>query len=273
MARIIPIALMATIVVRVAFGHQPPIMQYSGKPAAALDFIATATNHWGVDASSASGVLEGVYGVLRFAIADCDQSAMCGLFRAWTESQIPMSADRNGTNTWLGVKCDGVRELIGSRAVCNDTNCWMAAASLHGQVVELDRPKWYEMLGLDAALIDERPDGSVVISAPVEKRAALGGRPWMTIGTNGVAYVNAPPGAGLEPHANEAAREFKARLGRFKNDVKRAFEEFALSETFTGMEAVARNTIVSNLVEAARFTPDEASALGLTNVVEAVSGK
>lgn len=265
---ILTIAVTATCLSNVAIGQPPAIMQYSGNPAAALDFISTATNHWGVDASSAKSVFEGAYGVLRFALADYDQSTMSGLFRIWAEAPIPQSADRDGTNVWLGVKCDGIRALIGSRIVCNDTNCWMSAAAVHGQIVEMDRHKWYELIGLDDSLIEERPDGTVVINAPVEKRAALEGRPWMTIGTNGIVHVNAPPGAGLEPDGNEAARQFKANVGRCKQDVAYALEVFASSEIFVGMDFAKRNAIVSNLVETARLTPAEASSLGLTNVVE-----
>jgi len=247
-------------------------MQYSGNPAATLAFISTATNHWGVDASSAKSVFEGTYGVLRFALADYDQSAMSGLFRIWINAPIPPSSDRDGTNVWLGVKCDGIRALIGSRAVCNDTNCWMSAAALHGQIVEMDRHEWYEFIGLDATLIEERSDGTVIINAPLEKRAALGGRPWMTIGTNGIAYVNSPPGAGLDPDGNDAARQFKGNLGHCKQDAAYALGVFASSETFVGMDFATRNAIVSNMVEAARLTPVEAAALGLTNVVEGVNG-
>ena len=121
--------VMVISLAQIAHGQPSPIMQHSGNPAAALDYISTATNYWGVDASSAKSVFEGVYGVLRFALADYDQSAMSGLFRAWAEAPIPLSADRDGTNVWLGVKCDGIRALVGSRAVCNDTNCWMSAAA------------------------------------------------------------------------------------------------------------------------------------------------
>lgn len=257
----------ATSLAQIALGQPPPIMQYSGNSAAALEFISTATNHWGVDASGARSVFEGAYGVLRFALADYDQSALCGLFRVWAEAPIPPSADRDGTNVWLGVKCDGIRALAGSRAVCNDTNCWMSAAAVHGQIVAMDRHKWYEFIGLDASLIEEQTNGTVVINAPIEKRAALEGRPWMTIDTNGIVFVNAPPGAGLEPDGNEPARKFKASLGHCRQDVGHVLGVFASSETFVGMDFVARNTIVSNLVETARLTPSEAAALGLTNKV------
>jgi len=236
-----------------------------------LSFISTATNHWGVDASSAKSVFEGVYGVLRFALADYDQSAMSWLFRIWTEAPIPQSADRDGTNVWLGIKCDGIRALIGSRVVCNDTNCWMSAAAVHGQIAEMDRHKWYEFIGLDASLIEEQSDGTVIINAPIEKRAALGGRPWMTIGTNGIAYVNAPPNAGLEPDDNDAARQFKENIGHCKQDVAHALGVFASSDTFGGMDFATRNVMVSNMVETARLTTAEAAALGLTNVVQQAS--
>jgi hypothetical protein len=96
---ILTIVATAASIVQIALGQPPPIMQYSGDPAAALSFISTATNHWGVDASSAKSVFEGVYGVLRFALADYDQSAMSGLFCIWTEAPIPQSADRGGLTT------------------------------------------------------------------------------------------------------------------------------------------------------------------------------
>ena len=262
---------MAISLAQIALGQPSPIMQYSGNSAAALEFISTATNHWGVDASSAKSVFEGAYGVLRFAIADYDQSAMSGFFRVWAEAPIPLSADRDGTNVWLGVKCDGIRALVGSRVVCNDTNCWMSAAAVYGQIVEMDRHKWYEFMGLDASLIEERTNGTVVINAPIEKRAALEGRPWMTIDTNGIVFVNAPPGAGLESDCTESARQFKANLGHFKQDVEYVLGVFASSETYVGMDFVTRNAIVSNIVETARLTPAEAAALGLTNVVETIS--
>ncbi len=254
------------------FAKLAPIAQYSDNPEAALAFIATATNHWGNDAASAKSVFEGVYGALRFALADCDQNAMCTLFRVWADEQIPPTADRDGTNLWIDVKCYGIRALIGSRAVCNDTNCWMAAAREHGRISLIDRHKWYEFLGVDNSLIEEQADGTVVINAPVEKRAALRGRPWMTIGTNGVTYVNAPPGAGLEPDCNESAREFKNGIWRSKHHVGHALGVFASSDTFVGMDAMTRNAIVSNIVIAALLTPTEAAAIGLTNVVEVIPG-
>lgn len=263
---LLAIMVLGTALAQNALADPPPVMQYRGDPVAALDFIASATNHWGGDAASARAVFEGVYGVLRFPLADCDQSAMKDLFCFWADAPIPTVANQEGTNLWLEVKCDGLRALLGSQAVCNDTNCWMAAARVHGLLVEIDRPQWYKFLDLDESLIEERADGTVVINAPAEKRAALGGRPWMTIGTNGVTYVNAPLGSDLEPLGNEAARAIKAKLDSCKQDVRSAFEVFAASGAFAAMDAPTRNALVSNIVETAGLCPADAQSLGLTNV-------
>ena len=126
--------------------------------------------------------------------------------------------------------------------------------------------QWYKFLDLDESLIEERADGTVVINAPADKRAALGGRPWMTIGTNGVTYVNAPHGSDLEPLGNEAARAIKAKLDSCKQDVRSAFEVFAASGAFAAMDAPTRNALVSNIVETAGLCPADAQSLGLTNV-------
>ena len=52
----------------------------------------------------------------------------------------------------------------------------------------------------------------------------------------------------------------------FLSRINCVFAAFAGSATFTAMPPPERNAIVSNLVETARFTAEEAAALGLTNV-------
>ena len=70
----------------------------------------------------------------------------------------------------------------------------------------------------------------------------------------------------------------EAKKVRFYESLRRALEEridqvfmnAASSEALASFSVQDRNAIVSNLVETARFTPDEAAAMGLTNVVEFV---
>ena len=260
------LAISVAALAQAACADRSPIMQYSGDSAAALEFITTATNYWGSDAASAEGVFRGVYGVLRYAIADCDQSELASFFCTWAELAIPPAADRTGTNTWLRVKCVGLNALAGSRAVLNDTNCWLAAAREYGRIADIDRFKWYELLDIDRSLIDERDDGTVAIDAPAEKRAALGGKPWMTIGTNGITYVNAPYGAGLDPDGNDAARDVKAQLDRRRHDLRHIIGEFVSSDRFAEMDAPTRSAIVSNIVESAHFTAEESMEIGLAHI-------
>ncbi len=254
-----------------AMPRQSQIMQFEGDSAGALAFISAVTNHWGVDATSAMDAFEGVYEVLRFPLADCEQSPVCDLFCIWMDEQIPLASDMNGTNSWLRVKCAGMRALTGSRAVCNDTNCWMAAAREYRRISILDEAKWYRLLDLDDSLIDERVDGTVVICAPPEKRAVLEDRAWITIGTNGVTYVNAPAGAELEADGCAAARDYKAALTRCRNDVRHVLGVFASSDMLADLSPQSRNAMVSNIVETARLTQEEACALGWTNVAVSVS--
>ncbi len=233
-----------------------------------VDWISSVTNQWGVNADNILAVLNTSYGRLRYSLQDQDQTSICKAFCSLMDAEIPVCADLDGTNLWLEVKRRSVVELIGSQAVCVDVNCWLAAAAEHGRLVELDQHQWYEFIGVDASLIEELGDGLVVINAPEEKRAALGGRPWMRIENGVLNYLYAPPNAGLEPVNNLKAINLKAELAQGKQAIRRAFSEFTATETFAAMDAMARSALVSNLVEVARFTPTEAVAIGLTNIVE-----
>ena len=76
--------------------------------------------------------------------------------------------------------------------------------------------------------------------------------------------------------ANELAkkvRNYESIRSGLEERIERVLANAAASDAIAAFPPSERNAIVSNLVAAARFTPDEASALGLTNVVEAVSGK
>ena len=66
---------------------------------------------------------------------------------------------------------------------------------------------------------------------------------------------------------------YQSRLRDIERRIEIIFANAASSEALASFPPAERNAIVSNLVETARFTPDEAARLGLTNVVEQIGGE
>ena len=76
--------------------------------------------------------------------------------------------------------------------------------------------------------------------------------------------------------ANELAkkiRNYESLRSGLEERIVRVLANAAASDAIAAFPPAERNVMVSNLVEAARFTPGEASALGLTNVVGVVPAK
>ena len=76
--------------------------------------------------------------------------------------------------------------------------------------------------------------------------------------------------------ANELAkkiRNYESLRSGLEERIVRVLANAAASDAIAAFPPAERNAMVSNLVEAARFTPGEASALGLTNVVGVVPAK
>ena len=74
--------------------------------------------------------------------------------------------------------------------------------------------------------------------------------------------------------ANEEAkkiRDYESLRSALEERIERVLANAAASEALASFPVADRNAIVSNLVETAKLTPTEAAALGLTNVVEAIS--
>ena len=67
-------------------------------------------------------------------------------------------------------------------------------------------------------------------------------------------------------------RSYQYQLYDLEKRIGFIFANVASSEALASFPPAERNAIVSNLVETARLTPDEAARLGLTNVVEQVGG-
>ena len=59
----------------------------------------------------------------------------------------------------------------------------------------------------------------------------------------------------------------QARLEHYTDRISTAFDYFKRSHRFRNLSPQEHNSIVSNIVETARFTPREASRYGLTNIV------
>ena len=76
--------------------------------------------------------------------------------------------------------------------------------------------------------------------------------------------------------ANELAkkiRNYESLRSGLEERIVRVLANAAASDAIAAFPPAERNAMVSNLVEAARFTPAEAAALGLTNVVGVVPAK
>ena len=76
--------------------------------------------------------------------------------------------------------------------------------------------------------------------------------------------------------ANQAAiqvRSYQCVRGMLERQVEVTLAVIAKSEALASFPVPERNAIVSNLVEQARFTPEEAASIGLTNFVETVTGE
>ena len=68
----------------------------------------------------------------------------------------------------------------------------------------------------------------------------------------------------------ENIRSYESLRGGLEERIERIFKIASASEALASFPIQERNAIVSNIVELARLTADEAAELGLTNVVETV---
>jgi len=67
--------------------------------------------------------------------------------------------------------------------------------------------------------------------------------------------------------ATSDIRSYQISLHAIEERIETVFSKVSKSEALSSFSTSERNAIVSNIVELARFTPDEAASLGLTNVV------
>ena len=71
----------------------------------------------------------------------------------------------------------------------------------------------------------------------------------------------------VENEANKLMWDYQNQRANLEKRTRMAMMRISASAALAAFPANERNSIVSNIVELARFTPDEAASLGLTNVV------
>ena len=159
---------------------------------------------------------------------------------------VPDGVDREGTNDWQFIKGEAVSFVSANSAVRDDTNCWFAVAREAGRIRAGFRNEhdWEVLEGIDQCEREVMPGGVVLISI-----------------TNYNEYV-------ARSRIVSVMRNDQVELDGAVNKMVRAFRNFERSQTFKNLSLPERNAIVSNLVETARMSELEVSALGFTNIVE-----
>jgi len=187
----------------------------------------------------------------QYALARCNipDQALRSWFCQIAESSVTNIAVYAERCSWMHAKAVALREFSADFAVRNDTNCWFAAARNHG----ITRSRIHTEAQLD------------------ELRGAIS----RSVGNDGVSIIVVPNLFSEESVRQHACVDELARIEEldreYLSDIKQTFSMFANSETLNGFGRDARNAVVSNIVTVACFTSEEASQLGLTNVVESIS--
>jgi hypothetical protein len=190
------------------------------------------------------------YPVFLSARTNISEQAMRTWFCSLAGASVPTNASYSEKNVLLRSKAFAICQIATNEAaVCGDTNCWMAVADECGR----KRDGLYSKEALDAL--------RGVVSRNVDN--------------NGMEYISITDISGIAVRQRFAAAEEIERcdmlLKDFVSDVKVAFSSFLASDTAVSLATHDRNSLVSNIVLVAHFTPDEAASLGLTNIVEQVS--
>lgn len=76
-----------------------------------------------------------------------------------------------------------------------------------------------------------------------------------------------------ENEANKLMWNYQTQRANLEKRTRMAMMRISASAALSAFSTSERNAIVSNIVELARFTPDEAASLGLTNVVVNAAGE
>ena len=190
------------------------------------------------------------YDLYRAERGNISDAALSNWFTNLVTAVVPGNVDSSGTNRWLVTKQNAISDMAADTAIRNSSNCWFVTAREHGQIrVDLkSESDWDVLLGIDKCEKEVMPDGVVIVSVP---------------------------GLFGDQQSQREAMVRQMKMEQSWNEdvaagMRRALEIFAKSDSFSGLPQGQRNSIVSNLVETARLTTAEASALGLTNILQSV---
>lgn len=212
--------------------------------------LSTAIAKWGVDADAFRGAVDSAFGSAYNSLEK--RQFLCNWYCSILDLQISPAASIADTNTWLRAKTYAVLELGDSSEIKNSTNCWFAAAREYAWLNRMDRQEWYQLSGVEHIVKETFTDGVVVVDSPFR------------MGDTSAecrAYEQ----------RNRDARELKRSLSLAKHAICKGIQSAVASPVFASLNTPAQNSIVSNLVEVACLTQEEAAALGLTNVVEVLA--
>ena len=211
--------------------------------------LDAALSLWGNNPTSLVNAIDSAYG----SAYNCQAQDL--FLRNWfcsiLDSPIMANATMSESNTWLQVKVHAVLELGRSCSVKNDTNCWYAAAREYARVRQADTHDWYKLAGNGQNVAGVFTDGVVILNSPF-------------------AVGDTSEAANIYRQRQVDAYNLKKRFGRARSVISQSLRNVASSEALAAFPIQERNAIVSNIVELARLTTDEAAELGLTNVVETV---
>jgi hypothetical protein len=230
----------ADVTISDAFGSLYEMMGVTNVSRTAfLDDVADGSGDW--------------YRHFSLARAEIPEQALREWFCIMSASDVPTNEAYFVKSVMLNEKAMAICQIgTNETAVCMDTNCWVAVARECGIL----RSSLHSESDLDAML------GAVSRHAD----------------TNGVLVV----ATSMDIFSDEFERLSKLAFETEQNDllykdfvfsVMPVFTHFLASGAIDMLADNERNSFVSNLVELARFTPDEAASLGLTNVVVNAGGE
>lgn len=205
--------------------------------------LETAMLSWGDDAVNLADAVDNAFGKAY-------NSAERGLFLPlWyctiMNASIPTDWTLAERSKWTGVKAHASSTLMSSEYVQNDTNCWLAASQLHGQIIANESISLSEMAGIDTNLLLHASNDVLIIDSPMPSSQNIEMSPMNRIAD---------------------AVELKRQLSRLKVTLVEGLKKSANSDVFRSLDVDSHNAMVSNLVAIGCFAQQETIYIGLTNI-------
>ena len=164
------------------------------------------------------------------------------------------------------------------------TNLWNRLAMLHGdlrskKVESVPRPmRWVNRIdytmATDPVAKSNITAQILALQSSITNTAILRQEYERILADNGVLRDDcAMQRLAAENEFNKLMWEYQNQRADLEKRTRMAMMRISTSAALLAFPTPERNAIVSNLVELARFTPDEAASLGLTNVVVNAGGE